>query len=246
MFETINYMDTARTRYTDQFKGSINFDYLMLVWMLGYQELQEVFLELITINDIDQASGVQLDVIGAIVGQPRTLEDIDATGFFGFSSDAGAKSFGSTENAAGGLYLSLYQQDASGAFLLPDNAYRSFIKAKVLSNNSGGTPEDIIQSAQAVFQTSTVELTENSTESGSLSLYIGRDWNDEQLTAFPGLDETVVAERLLPIPVGVSVEYTNTPVGTTLQAVDSFEEASNYLSSVANISLYDNIGDDKF
>lgn len=244
MFDTIDYLDVARTRYTDQFKDAPNFDYLMIVWMLGYQEIQNVFLNMLSMNDIDQAYGYQLDIIGDIVGQPRTLEDIDSTGFFGFALDSGALPFGSTSNGSGGLYISINQEDARGIIELPDNLYRTFIKAKIVSNNAGGTPEEVIQAARALFSVDTVELLEDNTESGLFSLYIGRPWNDEDLTAFPGLDETVIAKRLLPIPVGVRIDFVDVGISDTIQAVNAWVDASDQLYVLANQTLPANIPED--
>lgn len=246
MFEEIEYIDIARTRYTDQFKNSVNFDLLMLIWMFGFQDLQKEFIGLIDIKDVDKAKGVQLDVIGDIVGQPRTLENIDATGFFGFYEDSGAKSFGSLENTGGGPYLSLYSSAASGTAYLADAPYRSFIKAKIQSNNAGGTPEEVIQATKALFSVDSVELIENTEESGSFTLSIGRNWNDEGLSAFPGLDETVIAERLLPKPAGVRIDFIDERLTDTLGAVDNYENVASYLYNTVNVNLYDTIGDDKF
>ncbi len=245
MFENIDYLSVARSRYTDQFKDSVNFDILMIVWMMGYQEIQETLLSLITIKDVDAATGVQLDVIGDIVGQPRTLENIDATGYFGFYSDPGAQPFGSLSTASGGIYNSLYDSGSSGNTSLPDGTYRSFIKAKIISNNSAGTSEDIITAARALFSTDIVEFGDDPT-SGVFSLYIGRPWNDEALTAFPGLDETVVATRLLPIPAGVRIEFRDSGEYETFYAVNRYETAANALDTTVNIELYKTIGEDKF
>lgn len=212
MFDEISYLDIARTRYTDQFKNSANFDILMIIWMFGFQDLQKEFISLLSIKDVDRAKGVQLDIIGDIVGQPRTLESIDSTGFFGFQSDPGAQPFGTLEDGSGGVYSSLYESGSAGTIALPDGSYRAFIKAKILSNNTGGTPEDVIAATMALFSVETVEILNDPSESGVFSLYIGRAWNDPNGTSFPGLDETIIAERLLPKPVGVRIEYSNTPL----------------------------------
>lgn len=246
MFEEIEYIDIARARYTDQFKNSVNFDILMLIWMFGFQDLQKEFIGLLDINDVDKAKGVQLDIIGDIVGQPRTLEDIDATGFFGFQSDPGAQPFGTLTDGSGGIYNSLYESGSAGTISLPDGSYRAFIKAKVLSNNTGGTPEEVITAAQALFSTDYVELLNDITESGVFSLYIGRPWNAPDGTAFPGLDETVIAERLLPKPVGVRIEFVDVEIGATISAVSNWESAANQLFSTVGLNLYQYIGDDKF
>lgn len=242
MFDEENYLEVARGRYTDQFKESPNFDYLMMIWLMGYEEIQETFINLLDIKDVDKAYGSQLDVIGNIVGQPRTLEDIDSTGFFGFSEDSAALSFGSVSNSAGGLYVSVNQETTTGYVELPDSLYRYFIKAKISSNNAGGTPEEVISSAMSLFSTETVELLDGGSESGVMSLYIGRPWNDEELSSFPGLDETDIANRLLPKPAGVRIDFVDVAIVPTLLAVDRYEAAANRLYYVANTDTYQKLG----
>ncbi len=246
MFESTDYLATARTRYTDQFKDAVNFDILMIVWMFGYQDLQDTLISMIDIKDVDKARGVQLDVIGDIVGQPRTLEQIDATGFFGFYGDSAAKSFGSLDNSGGGLYNSLYSSDSFGTISLPDSSYRAFIKTKILSNNAGGTAEEIITATQALFSVEDVELIDDGEESGVFTLNIGRKWNDDELSAFPGLDETAIANRLLPKPAGVRIGFIDERLTETLAAVNAYSDAIDYLFNTVNVDLYDTIGDDKF
>lgn len=235
-----DYLDIARSRYTSQFKESPNFDTLMRIWLEGYQELQEIALDVTFINNVDVAQGAQLDVIGDIVGQPRQLVDISTTGFFGFFEDPGAKSFGSLTNSAGGVWYGL-NDPASGNITLPDDLYKLFIKAKILSNNSGGTPEQVIEAAKQLFQTDEVELLEGNY--AEIYLWIGRPWNDPDLTVFPGLDETAIAKRLLPVPVGVSINYSDIPITETTQAAIAVESASNSLYYVVNTLLPQRIPD---
>ena len=240
-----DYLNTARSRITHQFKEADNLDILMRIWLEGYQEVQETLLAIQLINDVDLAEGVQLDVIGDIVGQPREVVDISSTGFFGFEQDPGAKSFGSLENASGGLYYSVEDPD-SGNILLADPLYRLFIKAKIINNNTGGHPEDVIAAAGDLFQTDTVELLEgdpDGVEPAVFTLYIGRPWNDSEETVYPGLDETALASRLLPKPAGVRIEFINVGVTETLNAVDNWSTASDQLYTLANITYPATIGD---
>ena len=235
-----DYVEIARSRITEQFKGSENLDRLMMMWLEGYEEIQQVILDLFDVLDIEQARGEQLDIIGAIVGQPREVVEVNVTGYFGFEGDNSAKSFGSVYNNGGGVYYSIYDP-LTGSVVLSDNVYRTFIRAKIINNNAGGSPEDIIECAKQVFRTDYVEL--NEVGDTKITLNIGRRaWNDPQYNAFAGLDETDIAERLLPFPVGVTVEYIDTPSKSSpLGFVETWDAAADRLHETANVVLPANL-----
>lgn len=242
--QELDYLQVISERITHQFQGALNIDRLNKVWSSGYQEVQKSLLDISQINDVDTARGKNLEVIGDIIGQPRGLLEVSTSGHFGFLQDVGAKSFGSVYNDRGGTYYSLYDPE-SGNVSLNDVDYRLFVKSKIILNNTGGTPENIIQAAKYVFQTDIVELFEgipDSDEPAVLTLNIGRDWNDPDLTFFPDLDETVIADRLLPIPVGVRVEYIDTTATETLNTVNTWNGASTNLYYTVNTTLPSTMG----
>ena len=240
--EEKDYLEINRSRITEQFKNANNLDRLMQIWTEGYQEIQEVILDMLHLLDIDTAVGAQLDMIGEIVGQPRELVDINTTGYFGFDEDPAAKKFGSVSNQQGGIWYSI-RDPLNGTVELSDGLYREFIRAKIISNNAGGTPEEIITTAQGLFSVQMVELVE--VGDATLTLNIGRrPWNDENLTAFPGLDETAIADRLLPVPMGVKVQYIDAPsIPSPIDDIEDWDAASQQLWDTANITLPANIGD---
>lgn len=242
----VNYIEEAEGRVTEQFKNKLNFLNLIRLWTDGYNEIQQTLLDVEDIKDIEESSGVQLDNIGNIIGQPRELTDISATGFFGFESDPGAQPFGSISNERGGLYYSLRDpESATGVVELSDSLYKIFLRSKIIQNNAGGTPEEIIQVVNDIFNPSVVELFEGGSdpdEPAVFTLAIGRDWNDPDLTVFPGLDETQIADRLIPKPAGVRIEYINIQVDPTLLAVNNiWEQAANNLYRVANQEIFQNL-----
>jgi hypothetical protein len=242
----VDYVDEAEGRVTEQFKDKVNFLNLIRLWIDGFDEVQKTLLDIEGIKDIEESSGVQLDNIGNIIGQPRELTDISATGFFGFESDPGAQPFGSIDNDRGGLYYSLRDpESAVGVISLSDYLYKTFLRSKIVQNNAGGTPEEIIQVVKGIFNPSIVELFEGGSdpdEPAVFTLAIGRDWNDPEETVFPGLDETQIADRLIPKPVGVRIEYINIQVDPTLLAVNTmWEQASNNLYRVVNQEIFQNL-----
>lgn len=235
-----DYVEIARSRITEQFRGKENIDNLMRMWLEGYQEIQEVILDLFGVLDIDSARGEQLELIGEIVGQPREVVEINTTGYFGFESDPAAKSFGSLDNQQGGIYYSL-RDPLTGSVTLSDNLYRDFIKAKIIDNSAGGTAEDIIVAAKEVFGVDFVEVS----DSGEAEISINIDrraWNDPDLTVYPGLDETDMAERLLPFPAGVTVNFIDIPLKESpLGFAETWKDASDRLWNTANVVLPNNL-----
>lgn len=82
-FEIVPYLEEARSRYTEQLKydpltgdGAVIFDKYIQVLLGGKIELQEVFRQLMQDRSLDTAVGAQLDVLGEIVGQSRTLVNV--------------------------------------------------------------------------------------------------------------------------------------------------------------------------
>lgn len=82
-FEIVEYLTEARSRYTQQFlydpvedEGAKVFDKYIQVLLGGKIELQEVFRQLMQDRSLDTATGAQLDSIGEIVGQSRTLVNV--------------------------------------------------------------------------------------------------------------------------------------------------------------------------
>lgn len=202
-----NYLEAARGHYTSQFSDSTNFDKLIQSYLVSLSTLQKVIIAEQTITSIDESFGAQLDILGDIVGQPRTLVGLETSGFFGFKSDASALDFGSTHNDGGGFFYSLKDTE-SGVAHLRDDFYRNFIKVKIISNFSGSTPEDVITATKILFQTDDVIYNEVGLANIELTLK-GRSWNDPNKTNFPGFDETVIANKYLPKPLGVSITYKN-------------------------------------
>jgi hypothetical protein len=62
---------------TTQFSDKVIFQKYLRLLKLSFQEILEVERQLIQERDIDSAIGKQLDIIGDIVGQPRTLANAD-------------------------------------------------------------------------------------------------------------------------------------------------------------------------
>ena len=106
--------------------------------------------DLIGLRSLESAVGSQLDMIGAIVGQPRVLVDFSLFPFFGFDGASQAQTFGSLYDASlGGTWKSI--SDSEGAsFEVDDDTYRFIIRARIVANISNTTPQGVIDSVNYI------------------------------------------------------------------------------------------------
>ena len=93
---------------------------------------------------IDTAEGINLDALGAIVGQPRVSVTGIADEFFGFYGNIFALGFEKGRFIGPG-------DSTSGATVLQDPEYRLFIRAKAFANQSASTPDEIARHIFLVF-----------------------------------------------------------------------------------------------
>lgn len=171
-FEIESFLEVARERVTEQFKGKPVFDKYIQLLLGGFADLQEVARQLQQERSIDTAVGAQLDVIGDIVGRPRGLVTATVFQYHGFEGEPLAGTFGSlTDGTVGAPWYSL---GAPLGISRPpsDEEYRLILKAKIIKNRTFATPEDVIAAYKFMFGTSTVYITEP--ESGKASIGIGK------------------------------------------------------------------------
>ena len=148
-FKEINYLEEMREKTTEQFKKE-NFDKLLQLAAEPISEVQDNIKKFLESRDIDKAVGLQLDVIGRIVGISRYLDSFDLFEYFGFEGAVSAETFGSTENELGGFFKSL-NSAAGGDYVLSDEAYRFFIKAQIIKNSTASTPNELLNFMSFLF-----------------------------------------------------------------------------------------------
>lgn len=144
--------NTHRLLY--QYQTSPKLRSLILSLTLEYCDLEVVMAQLETRLDIDLSSGVQLDLIGEIVGQPRPLSiSIDPDEVFGFDPleeddidfpSGAVPDFGwSARDRAdrGGVWTGI-----DGLFVahMLDADYRTLLRARIFSNGADGTVDSIV------------------------------------------------------------------------------------------------------
>lgn len=170
-FEYNDFVAESEDLITTQFQDKDIFKRYLKLLKLGVQETLSVARDLMQKRDIDSATGAQLDIIGEIVGQPRTLINTDLYPFFGFEGDLVANSFGTYYNNQIGGYWYSYGGKIGGDVTLNDEQYRLIIKAKIIKNNAKGTNEDYIHFGNFVFGT-TIKFFDD--HSGKSTVLVGR------------------------------------------------------------------------
>ena len=161
-FETKDLTAEARGRYTQQFEYSTHpiFDNYITIVMDELQELQNLFKDLTQLRDLDNAVGAQLDIIGAIVNQPRLLVDFSLSPFFGFDGAANAQTFGTLANpSVGGVWKSVIDKEGQD-YLLDDDEYRFTIRARIAANLSNTTPQGVLDAVNYILQRTDTEIDE--------------------------------------------------------------------------------------
>lgn len=153
--------------------------------------------------DLDRVTGYRLDVIGRIVGLPRSVPAVIARVFFGFKGHLNTAGFDSISNAAyvGAPFCSKFSP-AYGDYQLADNEYRRFLRVKIARNAAGAAiASDDRVSLQDVIQTAfNGEAYVTDRKDMTLALNVSPRVSVEEL-------RLIVKLGLLPKPAGVRYEY---------------------------------------
>lgn len=152
------------------------------------------------ILNVDLAKDFHLDFIGNLVGQTRFLSDFSAEMYFGFDRAYKSDTFSSvTSPQLGGYWNSRSYFNSATSRRLSDDMYRRLIKARVISNNSGCTSDDLL---------SVVNLLTNRTDSSIQMLEHGlisiKAIDDTGMLSY-FIDRTQSLDNILPIAAGVRV-----------------------------------------
>jgi hypothetical protein len=208
LFPIESYLETARSRVTEQFKteSAPVFDRYIQLLLGGKQEVQVVLKDLMQLRSIDTATGAQLDIIGDIVGQPRELIDTALLTFFAFQGYPDAQSYGDLDNSStGGPYYDI-RNPLAGNTLLTDEQYRLFIKAKIIKNSTNATPNQFIEFMQFVFGVNlSVVMAEGDAE---FTIMLGKELSSfEKVLLTYTSYSSGYPSRFIPKPIGVRVNF---------------------------------------
>lgn len=200
------YLEEARSRVTEQFKEKPVFDRYLQLMVDGSLEVQQVLKDLMQKRSIDTAEGVQLDILGEIVGQPRTLINADLLPFFGFMGHWQSDSYGSLDLEGVGSVWWDGEASSTGNITLNDDLYRLLIRAKIAKNSTRATPEDIMELTNFIFDTGGSTIIDEG--EAKYRLMIGRNLTRQEVGLLRYVNYTAsYGSKLLPKPIGVGVEY---------------------------------------
>jgi hypothetical protein len=113
--------------------------------------IEATLKDLLDKTSLANSTGAQLDNIGSIVGVSRAVPRAVFLPFFGYSQQPSGRAYGKARYRNIG-------EGSSNAYLLPDDEYRAFIRAKIVINNSHGTTEDLIEFSKAIFRAEVVRV----------------------------------------------------------------------------------------
>ncbi len=157
--------------------------------------LQNVFASMIPLFDVDSAVGDQLDILGLWIGISREIP-IPIPGVY-FSWDSTADlgwEFGVWRAAS----------DPTEITILPDDVYRTFIKAKIAANRWDGTLKSMYEIWDSVFTDITIFIQDNQDMSYNIG-FVGRPVDTLTLE--------LIKQGYLPLkPEGVRVNIIYSPV----------------------------------
>jgi len=204
-FEIKDYLAQARDMVTFAFEESPVFDKYLQLLTQPSLEIQEVLRQLMQERSIDTAVGAQLDIIGRIVGQDRTLIDSDLIPFFGYEGNPASNSYGDLSVGSSGGYYWDYNKPLSGNVTLSDEQYRLFIKAKILKNITRSTPDEVIEFIKFVFGAEVVNISYS--QNAYAVILVSNDLNQFEKTLLQYVTTKGFRSYFIPKTIGVRYEF---------------------------------------
>lgn len=130
----------SQKRITGAMARSARFRAVVSAIVAGFTKVKEALQSIDRMLDIDTQGGVVLDIIGALVGQPRRLIGAAPRSFFGFKIESPGSfqrslPYGDRAHTdRGGVLWNRGASLTAGAFM-DDATYRFAIRARIIKNN---------------------------------------------------------------------------------------------------------------
>ena len=196
----IDHSATGAGRVALQYSQSPKFLAYLRALLGPMDELEAVFQKIALQADIDQAEGVNLDVIGDIVGIDRIIPESVQLAFFGFADNAAALNFG--EEGSPGTGGRLYDEGEPylATSVLNDPEYRLLIRTKIVKNHATGRNEDVLTGLAYLFDSDATGVPVSVDDVGGMTIQIavGRLLTYLEKVLITTLD-------VLPRPAGVRI-----------------------------------------
>lgn len=197
-----DYKTVARSRLTDRHRSDEPFLAILDTLVELKEERQREYLSLAdTFLDIDKSKGKNLDVIGRLIGEERTLVNFIDRSYFGF---LGARL---SEAYDVGYWYSLYRNKYGTLRTLTDEEYRRVLKARVVKNSSDSSRESFLEILNILSNNNFSVITESLDNSailveiedydGLVSYYLSKYKSDRNLIPVPmGRRITIVQRKV--------------------------------------------------
>lgn len=201
---TINTLDYLADYYELEpslFRESDNLHKLFQSIFSVYHE-QQIDLLWFSENilNIDTAENFHLDFIGKLVGQDRFLVGFNTETYFGFEGAYKSDTFGSSlDPEVGGYWNSRSYFNAATARRLSDDEYRRIIKARIISNHSNCSPNDLLEVINLI-----TNRTDNTTQTVQHGIITVKSKDNTGLLSY-FVDSIDTKANILPIAAGVRV-----------------------------------------
>ena len=180
----------VRTLVINQLGDSPSYNQV-LQWLAdNYDRLQDILSYVQTIN-VFEARGVWLDLIGAIVGQSRTIENAFPYSYFGYFGQTAVTGYGQARYRKPG-------DPIAASSILADTEYRQLILARVSRNYGDVSEPGVVEALQIL--------------TGIDNITIAREAGGGEFTVFigPGLSVNTAAilgaVDIIPRAAGVNVK----------------------------------------
>ena len=219
-----DYKTTALSRLTDRHRSDETFLAILDTLVELKEERQQQYLDIAdTFLDIDKSEGKNLDLIGKLIGEERTLVNFIDRSYFGF---LGARL---SESYDIGYWYSLYKNKYGTLRTLSDEEYRRVLKARVVKNSSDSSRDSLLKVLNLLLgnKTSVVIESENNK---AIEVRI----KDEDGLASYFLSKYKSNTNLIPIPLGrrlgVVHDVIYDPFSAPYNLLDSYTDGNLNLS----------------
>lgn len=167
-----DYLNLITSEYRDQ----PNYISMVSFGVSIYVYVQQLLASMIPLFDVDVAVGQQLDVIGQWAGVSRNVNIPISGVYFSWNSTASL-----------GWNFGIWQSstDASSVTVLPDDVYRTLIKAKIAANHWDGTTDGAYAIWDALFPNLTILIQDNQDMSYALG-FVGESVDSLTLALITG------------------------------------------------------------
>lgn len=208
----VNFEERSDRRLASQYQESEKFKGEIKAYLAEVEKLKDAFLELIIYRTIEHGEGIQLDIIGELVGQPRASLPIAGEPFFGYQvrpplPETGNLGYKDRITGGGGPYRT--RSDTDQYVLLSDLEYKLALRSRIFANYSYSEPDDISQQIYTLFNLKTLII--NTYGSAYIYFIGGRPGESERILLNSSWTDSLNQKRdFLPFTLGVKRYYIET------------------------------------